>query len=192
MMTRFGLFTWVRLLGNFLRIGIQQYCQILWLKPSHLNSGFADYQYETLRETQATSQRTSCCAQVASSQLVFVRESRIQTIPVFQLKYLCSWSHNTLGLTDVAKAAITLGKTGVPVTASINALSREEKCVYTYVVIIGTPPTKAQTAKPASIQGPTSSEAPTSLALEGDVAPVPGLGDTIHLPGGPTTVVGHW
>ncbi|KAK6812606.1 hypothetical protein RU639_011586 [Aspergillus parasiticus] len=95
-------------------------------------------------------------------------------------------------LREVAKAAITLGKTGVPVTASINALSREEKCVYTYVVIIGTPPTKAQTAKPASIQGPTSSEAPTSLALEGDVAPVPGLGDTIHLPGGPTTVVGHW
>ncbi|RAQ78690.1 hypothetical protein COH21_005496 [Aspergillus flavus] len=90
------------------------------------------------------------------------------------------------------KAAITLGKTGVPVTAPTNALSREEKCVYTYVVIIGTPSTKAQAAKPASIQGPTSSEAPISLALEGDVAPVPGLGDTIHLPGGSTTVIGHW
>ncbi|RMZ44187.1 hypothetical protein CA14_004145 [Aspergillus flavus] len=132
---------------------------------------------------------------------------------VFQLKYLCSWSHdNTLNLTEGAsksskdyyndnstwsskrsyKAAITLGKTGVPVTASTNALSREEKCVYTYVVIIGTPSTKAQAAKPASIQGPTSSEAPISLALEGDVAPVPGLGDTIHLPGGSTTVIGHW
>ncbi|KAE8329560.1 hypothetical protein BDV39DRAFT_191203 [Aspergillus sergii] len=192
MMTSLGLFTW-------------QYCQILWLKPSHLNSGFADYQYETPRETQAifSADKSSYCAQAASYQLAFVRESRIQTIPPFQLKYLCSWSHdNTLALTDGAsksskdyyndnsiwsskgsyKAAITLGKTGVP--------GRE--CVYTYVVIIGTPSTKAQAAKPASIQGPISSEAPTSLALEGDVAPVPGLGDTIHLPGGPTTVIRHW
>lgn len=33
-------------------------------------------------------------------------------------------------------------KTGIPVTGSTNALAKEEKGVYTYVIVIGSPPTK--------------------------------------------------
>ncbi|ODM17023.1 hypothetical protein SI65_07422 [Aspergillus cristatus] len=131
----------------------------------------------------------------------------------FQLKYLCSWwKDNLLGLTDGAsespkdyynddstwsaagskKAAITLGKTGIPVTATTNALAKEQKGVYTYIIVIGNPPTKAQDAKPASLEATTLSAEPATLAFEGDGAHVPGLGDTINLPGGPAKVIGRW
>ncbi|KAI5294132.1 hypothetical protein KEM52_004637 [Ascosphaera acerosa] len=129
---------------------------------------------------------------------------------MFQIKYLCSWAHeNNIGIAadgpgssqffygDAATwaasgsytTATEVGRdTKVAVRGTTNALSKEPNCVYTFSVVIGTPPAflSAPTTPTEGQVGDKPVKAPTSYPS----FPVPSKGDIVRFPGCLATVVG--